>query len=157
MQKLQKPQNTFLFALSKLQVSPLMAYWERYSVSLTSGVAVVLLQKINQSMKKPNNLLIILFLLLFVIKSNGQNLGSLKRITTSTKTINVLNMKLFKMGMVQREKTETAKPHKRMFRPKFSVDLLNNKGIHLFTISDVDFLPTIKVGARVKAGISITI
>lgn len=43
------------------------------------------------------------------------------------------------------------------FQPKLSVDLLDGSGIHLFTISDIDFIPTIKVGARIKAGFTITI
>lgn len=41
--------------------------------------------------------------------------------------------------------------------PKLSIDLLDGSGIYLFTISNIDFIPTIKVGARIKAGIIITI
>jgi hypothetical protein len=45
----------------------------------------------------------------------------------------------------------------RSLKPRFSVDLLDGTGIHLFTISNIDFIPTINVGARIKAGIIITI
>lgn len=43
------------------------------------------------------------------------------------------------------------------FAPKLSVDLLDNKGIHLFTITDLDPIPTISVGARINAGLIITL
>jgi hypothetical protein len=43
------------------------------------------------------------------------------------------------------------------FQPELSVDLLDGSGIHLFTISDIDLIPTIRVGARIKAGLKITI
>ncbi|MCW3070166.1 MAG: hypothetical protein JWO44_56 [Bacteroidetes bacterium] len=43
------------------------------------------------------------------------------------------------------------------FRPKASLDLLDNSGIHLFTISDIGTLPALHVGARFNAGIIITI
>lgn len=42
-------------------------------------------------------------------------------------------------------------------QPKFSVDLLDGAGIHLFTISNHDFIPSMRVGARIKAGFIITI
>jgi hypothetical protein len=46
---------------------------------------------------------------------------------------------------------------KSIFSPKLSVALLDNKGIHLFTISNVSFMPTINVGAKIKIGFVITI
>jgi hypothetical protein len=45
----------------------------------------------------------------------------------------------------------------RTFAPKLSVDLLVGKGIHLFTISHLNPIPTINVGARINAGIVITL
>ena len=43
------------------------------------------------------------------------------------------------------------------FAPEVSVDLLSNKGIHLFTISNIPSIPTINVGARIHAGIIINL
>lgn len=45
----------------------------------------------------------------------------------------------------------------RTFAPKLSVDLLDGKGIHLFSISEINALPAINVGARINAGIIITL
>ena len=43
------------------------------------------------------------------------------------------------------------------FAPQVSVDLLDGKGIHRFTISHSDLLPAMNVGARFHAGIIITL
>lgn len=45
----------------------------------------------------------------------------------------------------------------RTFAPKLSVDLLDGKGIHLFSITEMGPIPTMNVGARINAGIKITI
>ena len=46
---------------------------------------------------------------------------------------------------------------KRTFAPQFSVDLLSNKGIHLFNTPQIESLPSINVGARIHAGIIINL
>lgn len=43
------------------------------------------------------------------------------------------------------------------YTPKFSLDLLDGSGIHLFSISKMGPIPSMNVGARIKAGISISI
>ena len=45
----------------------------------------------------------------------------------------------------------------RTFAPKISLDLLDGKGIHLFTISEIQALPVINVGAHFNAGIIMTL
>ena len=45
----------------------------------------------------------------------------------------------------------------RTFSPQFSVDLLSNKGIHLFNTPQIESLPSINVGARIHAGIIINL
>ncbi|CAN5334853.1 hypothetical protein BH10BAC1_BH10BAC1_11140 [soil metagenome] len=46
---------------------------------------------------------------------------------------------------------------KEKYSPKFSVDLLDGKGIHLFSISNIGIIPKMNVGARVTAGIKISL
>lgn len=52
---------------------------------------------------------------------------------------------------------EYKKSSKETFTPKFSVDLLDGKGIHLFSISNMGIIPNVNVGARITAGIKISI
>jgi hypothetical protein len=47
--------------------------------------------------------------------------------------------------------------HNRKVAPKLSVELLDNKGIHLFSIMNNEFLPDMNVGAKFSAGIIICI
>lgn len=52
---------------------------------------------------------------------------------------------------------EYKKSSKETFTPKFSIDLLDGKGIHLFTTPKMGPIPTVNVGARINARIKITI
>jgi hypothetical protein len=72
------------------------------------------------------------------------------------------NARVINLGKINRKETRlqnfsVESFFKHSFKPELSVDLLDGDGIHLFTISNLDFIPTIKVGARIKAGILITI
>ena len=52
---------------------------------------------------------------------------------------------------------EYKKSSKETFSPKFSVDLLDGKGIHIFSISHMGLIPNMNIGARITAGIKISI
>ena len=54
-------------------------------------------------------------------------------------------------------RNEYQKSSKETIAPKFSVDLLDGKGIHLFSISNMGIIPNVNVGARITAGIKISI
>lgn len=43
------------------------------------------------------------------------------------------------------------------YNPTFSVDVLEGKGIHLFTISNISSIPTIRVGVDVNIGLTISL
>lgn len=43
------------------------------------------------------------------------------------------------------------------YTPKFSMDLLDGKGIHLFNIPEMGPMPSMNVGVRINAGIKIII
>lgn len=49
--------------------------------------------------------------------------------------------------------------HKKIkkYNPYFSLDVLDGKGIHLFTISNISSIPTIKVGVDVNVGLIISL
>jgi hypothetical protein len=47
--------------------------------------------------------------------------------------------------------------HGNMFRPKFSVDILDGSGIHIMNTPEIGPVPSMSVGARFKAGLVITI
>ena len=52
---------------------------------------------------------------------------------------------------------EYKKSSQETFTPKFSIDLLDGSGIHLFTTPKMGPIPTVNVGARITAGIKISI
>lgn len=52
---------------------------------------------------------------------------------------------------------EYKKTSKDKYFPSFSLDLLDGKGIHLFSISNLEPIPKINIGARITAGIKISI
>lgn len=72
--------------------------------------------------------------------------------TNENKLLKTLSLKSY---LVARH--EYKKSSKDTFSPKFSVDLLDGKGIHLFSISNMGIIPNVNVGARITAGIKISI
>ncbi len=70
-----------------------------------------------------------------------------------------INMKGLKLIL---QKNESTLPsfhlfHSAIFHSKLSVNLLEGSGIHLFSVSDIDPLPSFSIGARFNAGLIITI
>lgn len=55
------------------------------------------------------------------------------------------------------ERKEYKKSSADKYTPKFSLDLLDGSGIRLFSISKMGPIPSMNVGARIKAGITIII
>ena len=49
--------------------------------------------------------------------------------------------------------------HKKIkkYNPSFSLDVMDGKGIYLFTISKISSIPTIRVGVDVNIGLTITL
>lgn len=66
--------------------------------------------------------------------------------------IKALSLKSYLMARKEYKKSTSEK-----YRPKFSFDLLDGKGIHLFSTSKMGPIPAMNIGARVNAGIKITI
>lgn len=66
--------------------------------------------------------------------------------------IKSLSLKSYLMARKEYKKSSTNR-----YTPNFSVDLLEGKGIHLFNISEMGPIPSMRIGARIKAGITITI
>lgn len=103
-------------------------------------------------------LIITLIITGMISANNMQAQVSFNRIKTKAVGIseNKINERLFFKGL-RKEKRSTQAAPKRTFKPKLSADLLVGKGIYLFTIPDTDILPRMEIGARIKAGITITI
>jgi hypothetical protein len=110
-------------------------------------------------MKKLIPITTILLMLMNSVCSNAQGPSNVKYAVLK---MNILKERAINLG----KKEHSATGHfnslikhfsNQLFKPEFSVDLLNDSGIRLFTISDVDFIPTIRVGARIKAGLTITL
>ena len=70
----------------------------------------------------------------------------------SNKSIRNLSLKSYLIA-----RKEFKKSSKEVFTPNFSVDLLDGSGIHLFTTPKMGSIPTVNVGARINAGIKISI
>lgn len=70
----------------------------------------------------------------------------------SKNEIKSLSLKSYLIARKEYKKSSTAK-----YTPNFSLDLLDGSGIHLFSISKMGPIPSMNVGARIKAGITITI
>ena len=103
-----------------------------------------------------------MLLILVQILICSQMVGQTKKISsflTNTSSVNQSNRGIknlsLKSYLVARK--EYKKSSKETFTPNFSVDLLDGKGIHLFTTPKMGPIPTVNVGARINAGIKITI
>lgn len=64
--------------------------------------------------------------------------------------IKTLSLKSYLVARKEYKKTTSEK-----YIPKFSFDLLDGKGIHLFSTSKMGPIPSMNIGARVNAGIKI--
>ncbi len=73
-------------------------------------------------------------------------------VSQSKHGIKNLSLKSYLMARKEYKKSSTAR-----YTPNFSLDLLDGKGIHLFNISEMGPIPSMSIGARIKAGITITI
>lgn len=104
------------------------------------------------------NIILLFIILLFCSErlsaQNRKKTTFLKR----ERTCQVISIKNFTSSLKKEKKTAAFQLFKcRSFQPKFSVELLEGKGIHLMSISDLGPLPDLSVGARFKAGFIITI
>lgn len=70
----------------------------------------------------------------------------------SKKQIKGLSLKSYLIA-----RKEYKKSSRDRYTPNFSLDLLDGSGIHLFSISKMGPIPSMNVGARIKAGITIII
>lgn len=114
--------------------------------------------EINQKSRIMKKMLLILVLVLICSQMAGQTKKSSCFLTNTTsidqskRSIKNLSLKSY---LVARK--EYKKSSNETFSPNFSVDLLDGKGIHLFTTPKIGPIPTVNVGARINAGIKITI
>jgi len=111
-------------------------------------------------MKKLNQILLIT--MIFLIADHSMAQTSLKGKYSFLKAGGSKKERSIELGKKERKTADRQASFlehffNKSFQPELSVDLLDGSGIHLFTISDVDFIPTIRVGARIKAGLRITI
>lgn len=84
----------------------------------------------------------------FLKKDNNQVEFSKKE--RSEKRMGSINLNSLKARFENHKKNKK-------YNPSFSVDVLNGKGIHLFTISNINSIPTIRVGVDVNIGLTITL
>lgn len=66
--------------------------------------------------------------------------------------IKSLSLKSYLIALKEYKKSSQEK-----YIPNFSVDLLDGKGIHLFNVPEIGPIPSMNVGARINAGIKITL
>ena len=85
-------------------------------------------------------------------KKNACFLTNTASVNQCNKSIKNLSLKSY---LIVRK--EYKKSSQETFTPKFSIDLLDGKGIHLFSNSEMGPIPSMSVGARLYAGIKITI
>lgn len=86
------------------------------------------------------------------IKSKPAFLTNQASTSDSKKQINGLSLKSYLIARKEYKKSSTNR-----YTPKFSLDLLDGSGIRLFSISKMGPIPSMNVGARIKAGITISI
>lgn len=85
-------------------------------------------------------------------KSKSSFLTNPTSLSQSKSEIKSLSLKSYLIARKEYKKSATAK-----YTPNFSLDLLDGSGIHLFSVSKMGPIPSMNVGARIKAGITITI
>lgn len=85
-------------------------------------------------------------------ESKSSCLTNTTSITESKNKIKNLSLKNYLIARKEYKKTSNDK-----YTPNFSVDLLDGSGIHLFSVSKMGVIPAMNIGARIKAGITITI
>ena len=85
-------------------------------------------------------------------KANPTFLTNFTSLNQSNIGIRSLSLKSYLIARKEYKKSSTGR-----YTPNFSVDLLDGKGIHLFSVSKMGPIPSMIIGARIKAGITITI
>jgi hypothetical protein len=127
---------------------------QRNAVFRLQEQVVVLLQKIKQTMKAAQLIQLGFLLLILSTKLNAQS-ASFEKVGFLKKQLQEARIDLrFKNKKADNLSTkETAKK----VTPKFSMDVYDGKGIHVLTISNVNFLPTMKIGVAFNAKVLITI
>lgn len=127
---------------------------QRNAVLLPHEQVVVLLQKIKQTMKAARFIQLGLLIVILSTKLNAQS--------ASTEKVGFLKKQLKEARVDLRFKNMqsdhiTKKESVKKIIPKFSMDVYDGKGIHVLTISNVNFLPTMKIGVAFNAKVLITI
>lgn len=124
--------------------------------------AIDLLQKNKQMLSIMKKVLFILILLVSFSQLRGQTKASRSFLMNYNRNIpsyikaNRLDRNLsLKSYLVARHEYKQISTNK--YTPNLSVDLLDGKGIHLFSISNMGLIPKMNIGARITAGIKISI
>ena len=127
---------------------------QRKAVFLPHEQVVVLLQKIKQTMKAAQLFQIGLLLLILSTKLNAQS-TSIKKDGFLKKQLQEARIDLRFNNRITNNQSKKVTAKKVI--PKFSMDVYDGKGIHVLTISNVNFLPTMRIGVEFNAKLLITI
>lgn len=127
---------------------------QRNAVFLANEQVVVLLHKIKKNMKAARFIQLGLLIVILSTKLNAQS-TSIEKVGFLKKQLKEARVDL-RFGNKLSDQTTKKESVKRVI-PKFSMDVYDGKGIHVLTISNVNFLPTMKIGVAFNAKVVITI
>ena len=127
---------------------------QRNAVFLPQEQVVVLLQKIKQTMKAAQLIQLGFLLLILSTKLNAQS-ASFEKVGFLKKQLQEARIDLRFNKRITNNKSKKVTAKKVI--PKFSMDVYDGKGIHVLTISNVNFLPTMRIGVEFNAKLLITI
>ncbi len=102
-------------------------------------------------------LLIVLTANFFGMNANALTAGTILERKHSTDAAPGAKIKSMSLKNWLLAKDEFKKTSTERFTPKFSMSLLKENGIHLFSISKMGPLPSMNIGTRINAGIKITL